>query len=215
MIRHTQILLLLLLVVGGCSMDPLVYRIGSDYIPMDAVGNTWSYNLSSGGEKLVSVAGSSIMLRRDCMRVQVNLQDGYWYKGEDYFDEYVKTTYLFNEEFVLEERWARRLALPLVLGNTWADEFENTIMVYGEPVKRSVTLDGKVVAIRDVSVPAGRFDQCYVVRLEQVGVIDTPYGNGSVDSTFVEEYYAPDIGLIKRVNLLTLEKEELRDYSLK
>lgn len=196
-------------------MDPLVYRIGSDYIPMDAVGNTWSYNLSSGGEKLVSVAGSSIMLRRDCMRVQVNFQDGYWYKGEDYFDEYVKTTYLFNEEFVLEERWARRLALPLVLGNTWTDEFENTIMVYGEPVKRSVTLVGKVVAIRDVSVPAGRFDQCYVVRLEQVGVIDTPYGNGSVDSTFVEEYYAPDIGLVKRANLLTLEKEELRDYSLK
>lgn len=196
-------------------MDPLVYRIGSDYIPMDAVGNTWSYNLSSGGEKLVSVAGSSIMLRRDCMRVQVDFQDGYWYKGEDYFDEYVKTTYLFNEEFVLEERWARRLALPLVLGNTWTDEFENTIMVYGEPVKRSVTLDGKVVAIREVSVPAGRFDQCYVVRLEQVGVIDTPYGNGSVDSTFVEEYYAPDIGLVKRVNLLTLEKEDLRDYSLK
>ncbi len=196
-------------------MDPLVYRIGSDYIPMDAVGNTWSYNLSSGGEKLVSVAGSSVMLRRGCMRVQVNFQDGYWYKGEDYFDEYVKTTYLFNEEFVLEERWARRLALPLVLGNTWTDEFENTIMVYGEPVKRSVTLDGKVIAIRDVSVPAGRFGQCYVVRLEQVGVIDTPYGNGSVDSTFVEEYYAPDIGLVKRVNLLMLEKEELRDYSLK
>lgn len=196
-------------------MDPLVYRIGSDYIPMDAVGNTWFYNLSSGGEKRVSVAGSSIMLRRDCMRVQVDFQDGYWYKGEDYFDEYVKTTYLFNEEFVLEERWARRLALPLVLGNTWTDEFENTIMVYGEPVKRSVTLDGEVVAIRDVSVPAGRFDQCYVVRLEQVGVIDTPYGNGSVDSAFVEEYYAPDIGLVKRVNLLTLEKEELRDYSLK
>jgi len=196
-------------------MDPLVYRIGSDYIPMDAVGNTWSYGLSGGGERLVSVAGSSVILRRSCMKVQINFQDEYWFKCEDYFDEYVKTTYLFNEEFVLEERWARRLALPLILGNTWADEFESTTMVYGEPVRRSVTLDGKVVAIRDVSVPAGRFEQCYVVRLEQVGEIGTPYGDGSIDSTFVEEYYAPDVGLVKRVDLLTHEEEVLTDYSLR
>ena len=196
-------------------MDPLVYRIGSDYIPMDAVGNTWSYELSGGNEKLVLVAGSSVLLRRSCMEVQVNFEDGYWYKGEDYFDEYVKTTYLFNEEFFLEERWARRLALPQVLGNTWAEEFESITMVYGEPVKRTVTLNGKVIAIRDVSVPAGRFEQCYVVRLEQVGEIDTPYGNGSVDTTFVEEYYAPDIGLVKRMDLLTLEEEVLKDYSLR
>jgi len=196
-------------------MDPLVYRISSDYVPVNTEGNTWTFELSSGGEKLISVASSDVILGRECVRVQVNFEGHYWYRDEDQFDVYISTVYLFNEEFILEERWGRRLVLPLVLGNTWSEEFENTIDVYGEPVKRTVTTRGEVVAIRDVSVPAGRFEQCYVVRSETIGETETPYGNGWVDSSFVEEYYAPDVGLVKSINLLTLEEEALKSYSIK
>jgi hypothetical protein len=202
-------------VAAGCSMDPLVYRIGSDYLPVDTPGNTWTYEISAGGERTVTVKGADVMLGRDCTRVEVDFENNYWYRDDDHFDEYVKTTYLFNEEFVLEERWRRHLDLPLVLHNTWTDAFENTVLVYGQPVTRTVNTDAEVIATRDVTVSAGKFEQCYVVRLEQVAVIETPYGNGSVDSTFVEEYYAPGIGLIKSVNLLTGTEEVLKSYFVK
>lgn len=215
MMRFLGVLFASVLVAAGCTMDPLVYRVASDYMPVNTVGNTWAYELSGGGEKSVLVAGSDVLLGRECVRVQVNFEDHYWYRDDDQFDVYVNTVYLFNEEFVLEERWGRRLVLPLILGNTWTEEFENTVDVYGESVKRTVTTKGEVIAIRDVSVPAGRFEQCYVVRSETVGETETPYGNGRVDSSFVEEYYAPEIGLIKRVNLLTLEQEVLKSYSIR
>ena len=198
----------------GCSMDPLVYRISSDYMPVTTVGNTWTYELTGSGERLVSIVGEDAILGRDCIRAQVDFEDRYWYRDEDQFDVYVRTIYLYNEEHVIEERWARYLELPLVLDNTWAEEYEQTTSVYGQPVTRRVRTEGRVTAIRNVTVPAGEFEQCYVVRLEMIGETQTPYGDDWADTTLVEEYYAPDIGLVRRVDLLTDEEEVLESFSL-
>jgi hypothetical protein len=195
-------------------MDPLVYRISSDYMPVTTVGNTWSYDLTGPGQRLVSIIAEDAILGRDCIRAQVDFQDHYWYRDEDQFDVYVKTIYLYNEEHTVEERWARYLQLPLVLGNRWSEEFEQTTSVYGQPVVRKVQTEGRVTAIRNVTVPAGVFEQCYVVRLEMIGETQTPYGDDLVDSTSVEEYYAPDVGLVRRVNLLTDEEEVLESFTL-
>jgi len=202
------------IVACGCSMDPLVYRIASNYMPTGTVGNTWTYELPGSRQKLVTIAGSDAILGRDCIRVQVDFEDNYWYRDEDQFDEYVRTVYLYNEEHVIEERWARHLVLPLVLGNTWSEDYEQTTLVYGQPVTRRVQTEGEVRSIQNVTVPAGEFEQCYVVRLETIGETETPYGDGWVDSTFVEEYYAPDVGLVRRVNLLTEEEEVLESFTL-
>jgi hypothetical protein len=196
-------------------MDPLVYRIASNYMPVNQVGNTWTYELPGSGESLVTIIAEDAILGRDCLRVQIDFEDSYWYRDEDQFDVYVRTVYLYNEEHVIEERWARHLVLPLVLGSKWTEEYEETTLVYGQSVTRKVLTEGKVTSIQNVTVPAGGFEQCYVVRLEIIGETETPYGNGWVDSTFVEEYYAPDIGLVRRVDLLTQEVEVLESFTLR
>jgi hypothetical protein len=203
------------LVVGGCSMDPMVYRIASNYVPVEEAGNSWEYEISTGGTSVVSIEGEGAILGRDCLLVLVNFENTYWYRDEDQFDMYVKTNYLYNEEFTIEERWAKHLVLPLVLGNTWSDQFEKTTLVYGQPVTRRTMMNARVTAIQDLVLPAGKFEQCYVVRLETIGVTETPYGNGWVDSLFVEEYYAPDVGLVRSVDLLTGEEESLTSYTVK
>lgn len=207
-------ILLCMVMLSGCKMDPLVYRIASDYMPVSTIGNTWEYELTGGGQRLVYIAGEDVLLGRDCLHVQVDFENRYWFRDEDQFDLYVKTVYLYNEEHIIEERWAKYLVLPLVLGNSWAEQYEGTTLVYGQPVTRKVSMQGKVKAIRDVTVPAGDFEQCYVVRIEIIGETETPYGNGWVDSTFVEEYYAPDIGLVRSVDLLTGEEQLLENFSL-
>ena len=196
--------------------------MASNYTPIETIGNQWVYLREDSTIKFVEVTGTSVAGGRSCFVVEEDFLGEYWWKGPEGLDQYVVATRFVNsEDVVIEERWRPHLELPLVLGNRWEDLFEKETIVFGDTICRRVELEGEVEKILTVTVPAGTFEECYRVRIETVEITCSPFEgdtcNVSCDTLRIQEYeyYAPDVGLIKREEIGGPSSEVLQSFQVR
>lgn len=197
--------MLLLLVIAGCgNRQPLFYHLSQDYMPLGNPGTTWTYALTVGrnsaGNYSVLMDVDTVFGLRNAFQVEQGAQIGYWYRDDQEFDEYLDESVFVNEgEVVVEERWWTHLKLPLIKGSTWSDSYQNQVIAYGQPIYRQSTSRGQVIGTETVSVPLGTYAEAYKVQIYRATSTTSALFPAKGDTVNVTEWYAPNVGLVKRV----------------
>jgi hypothetical protein len=184
----------LALFLAGCKLnDGVLRRSAADYFPL-RTGSEWRYDLG-GTTSLVQVRGDSLAYNYPVTVVLRDYEEEYWLESQGDVSRFVNTVVnRGGTDYPLEQRFRRFYVLPFVLGNSWSDDFDDTVDVLGDTIHYRHKIDGKVAAIAPVTVPAGSFADCYEVDLNELVVM-----NDSVTNTSTQEWYAPGVGLVKRI----------------
>ena len=103
------------------------------------------------------------------------------------------------------------LPIPIGLGSEWTVSGESTASLFGLSIKIEATNTAKVVAIEDVTVPAGTFRDC--LRIEQQLQTQLSPALATFPSTSSTMWLAPDVGLVQALNSSNV-KFELIDYDI-
>ena len=103
------------------------------------------------------------------------------------------------------------LPIPIGLGSEWTVSGEATASLFGLSIKIEATNTAKVVAIEDVTVPAGTFRDC--LRIEQQLQTQLSPALATFPSTSSTMWLAPDVGLVQALNSSNV-KFELIDYDI-
>ncbi|MFO7638218.1 MAG: hypothetical protein R6X14_02785 [bacterium] len=185
-------LLLAALLLLGCSN--LLFRSGRDYFPL-VRGSLWKY-FDGTDTCYVEVGRDSLVGGRSGTIVYTDFAPGLWVKPtpESEVRQWVRRTLLRGgTEHVLEERYALVYLLPLVTGNSWSDEYSDTIIILGtDTLRYRHRLEVRVAAIEPVTVPAGEFEECYRLEFTRTVVAEAE------STASYTEWLAPDVGLVRR-----------------
>ena len=218
-LRVLASLFLLTLAGFGCgNRQPLFYHLSQDYVPVGGSGTNWTYTLSVGGIEAGSyavVVDTAIVVGlRNGWQVEQGARIGYWSRDGKEFADYLKEAVFVNEgDVVVEERWWTHLKLPLIKGSSWSDTYQNQVTAYGQPIYRRSESRGQVVALEAVSVPLGTYAEAYKVQIYRATSTTSALFPPRGDTLNATEWYAPRVGLVKRVRGDTAWA--LRDYQPK
>jgi hypothetical protein len=208
--QHYKLLFIiaLFLVVISCNNDDwLLYRTGQDYFPIKK-DSWWKYENQTGTE-LVKVEGDTVINNRPCLHLLRNFASEYWVKDNGQIEKLVvKTINYAGNDYALQESWLLQYQLPFVLGSAWSESFADTVMVLGDSFRIQQTIARKVVEINDVNTPAGTFFQTYKIEY-----VETYTLNDSTENYAGYEWFAPGIGLVKKI--INNTEQILIDYSAK
>jgi len=189
---YYRVLLLLTILLFSCR-DNIVRRSTADYYP-DAVGAAWLYN-SGSLEIFMQVEAETTWANYEAALFTVNGESYFRAKQADgiyyYFD--LRVPY-GGYEYPIETRYRKWIQLPLLAGSDWGDVMVDSIEVSGQRVRIEHRIAGRVVGFEDIDVPAGVFQDVYHVEIVNVCRISSSIYT-RLDSAFIHEYYAPDIGL--------------------
>ncbi len=198
-------LLLAILLSLSCT-DMLVHRSSQDYFPL-ARQSQWKYLLGTD-TTYVEVLGDSSVGGRTATIVAVDFAPTFWHKQPTRIQKFfLRTVNVSGRDYILEQRYRLVYLLPLVEGNTWEEEFSDTIVVLGtDTVFYYHKLAARVSGIDSVPTPAGTFHDCYRVDFtEEVREFDST-------AVAYTEWLAPGVGLVKRVT--GTEEQVLAEYRI-
>lgn len=186
-------LLLVALLSLSCP-DRIVTRSTADYYPQH-LGSSWEYRCDTS-QISVLVEAETTVANYEANLYSVNGEPSFRTRQSDgvfyYFD--IRVPY-GGYEYAIETRYRRWLPLPIVAGRRWGDTVVDSVEIAGQSVKLEHRISGQVVGFEDVETPAGAFSDVY--RLEIINVCRITSGIYSrLDSVTVQEYYAPDVGLV-------------------
>jgi hypothetical protein len=192
--RVVKWLMLFIFVFLSCQ-NGIVERSASDYFPLNE-GNWWLYSQSDLYDPmtiLVEVEPLDTIAGVECY--PVNFSDGTRYYARDSkgISEYVRITHTFSgNDYTVAEGFVRRLELPLVKGSAYNDSVIGSLDVSGELIYAVHRVGGFVSDYE--------YDDLYgsIYRVILTAVTSIVYDDSTIQtSRQVEEYYAPDIGLIR------------------
>ncbi len=174
--------------------NKVLRRAVDDYYPIE-VGASWLYK-SDTLEIYVTVDAETTWANQEAALFLINgeplyrskLSDGVYY----YFDFRVPYG---GYDYPIETQYRRWLTLPLITNSNWGDVFKDSIVVAGEKVSIEHRITGRVLDVVKSNVPAGEYKDVYRVEILNVCRISSSLYY-RFDSTLINEYYAPDIGLI-------------------
>lgn len=191
---------LILVLVSGCS-NPFSIRMCADYFPLQ-VGNKWVYNV--GGEAsfkaeievmsydtfyTVTVGGEEMLIERRAGEVNIVYELTTTYLGEEVFFGTIHEPYL---------------SLPFIENDNWEREFKPSTVYKGDTVRKSLFIAVDSVKITTLTVPSGKFNEVYCIRRTRIE---------DEDSLISYEWYAPNVGLIRKETLLDSVTWELEDFT--
>ena len=193
------------LLFTGCDLNNgILRRAAKEYFPLP-IGAEWTYRYPDLSTSKIQVRGDSVAYNYPCLVVEQDFQKQYWIKSEGELRKFVDTVInIGGTDYPLEQRFRRYYVLPFVLGDTWAEEFRDAVPVMGETIAFEHRIRGKVVADTVIRVPAGEFAPCYEVDITETWI------NGDTTTDIIQEWYAPGVGLVKRIQGSV--EEELQDY---
>jgi hypothetical protein len=196
-----------LLLIINCSDDWLLYRTSSDYFPLKT-GDEWVYE-KNGTITTIETLTDTTAYGLACSHLIRNFGDEYWSKENGDVKKLIfRTVDYGGTDYVLQQSWLLEYRLPFVIGNYWSETFNDTVVILGDTFRLHQTMWRKVVQIADLSVPAGSFYQTYKLEYSETFSL-----NDSTEEYSGFEWFAPGIGLIKRV--INNSDEVLIDYSVK
>ncbi len=191
----------LVLLLLSCESRTFFQRLASEYAPYTNVGNTWEFVVQSEDtfdlvwdtNRRIELGGlSAVEIQEDEDLIYLTRQDDGLY-------EWVVTTRTFSDEIVtLEARWRKRLELPPAEGNTWTDRYENEVTFAGLTYRIESTLEGTITGVEPVQTQADFFQEAVAVDLRILTTVSDPIGGTFTGETVVREWYAPDVGMVRR-----------------
>lgn len=191
--RFNSILLVVLFLLSlfSCS-DTLFYRAGADYFPLTP-GSRWKY---LAGEDTVEVEVDTVpavMLNQNCIRVYRNAAPEYYLISPFEVRRLVLNAIPRpNAPDTVECRFSLYYQLPLVVGNTYFDRFDTTLIYGPDTLQYSHLISGRIAALEQISVGAGNYHDCYRIEFnEKIVAFDTT-------ETVWSEWLAPGIGVVRR-----------------
>jgi len=195
------------LLIVSCNDDWLLYRAGNDYFPLKN-GTWWKYE-SDGVITNIEIQTDTVINNQPCSHWITNFADEYWSKDNGNIKKIILKTVNYNgTDYVLQQNWLLEYEIPFILGNYWTDTFNDTIVILGDTYRIYHTIWRNVVDIADTSVPAGTFFQTYKLEFSETFML-----NDSTEQYSGYEWFAPGIGLIKRI--INNSDEVLIDYLVK
>lgn len=209
-------LLFLVVLLVSCESHTFFERLASEYAPYENIGNRWEYVVTDQDTTIVEwlITRRTSMGGMSAAVVEASESTMYLAREEDGLYEWMITTRNFSDQVVvLEERWRRRIELPLATGNRWSDHFENEVQVLGLTYRIDSRLEGSVAGVEPVFTQADYFESAYAVDLVIVTRVTDPLAGVTTEETHLREWYAPDVGLVKR-EIGGAEEWVLRDFAV-
>ncbi|MBN2363428.1 hypothetical protein JXL83_04780 [candidate division WOR-3 bacterium] len=193
-----SIILILTVLISGCSGDSNLSRISNEYFPLPDTGSFWTFSDTLNNTASISVSSVNYLHQgRYCSVWDFN--GTYFYVWKD--DGSVKTYRTFTRNFggssyVVENRWADLIKLPLIDGDRWSERYTNSINIAGVPYAIEITTDVSVTKKDVFTVPLGSFSDCYRVEItENVKETSSLMGNQS-STTRMSYVLAPSKGIV-------------------
>ncbi|MEO0091362.1 MAG: hypothetical protein ABIK61_01445 [candidate division WOR-3 bacterium] len=181
------------------NSDWVLYRAGQDYFPLKG-GNYWKYDKGNVVE-LVEVKGETIAYGNSVWHLLRNGASEYWTKnGKEVKQLIIRKINYGGTDYILQQSWLLEYKLPFVLGNFWSDVFTDTVIILGDTFRIKQTVFRKIWEVSDITVPAGTFTQVYKIEFYETFSLNNYY-----EQQFGYEWFAPGVGLIKRVYADTTE----------
>ncbi|MCX7785467.1 MAG: hypothetical protein N2201_04480 [candidate division WOR-3 bacterium] len=154
----------------------------------------WKYTKGNIVE-LVEIKGETIAYGNSVWHLLRNGESEYWTKnGSEVKRLIIRKVNYGGVDYILQQSWLLEYKLPFVLGNSWSDVFADTVIILGDTFRIRQTISRKVWEISDVTVPAGTFGQVYKIEFHSTFTL-----NNYQEHYFGYEWFAPGVGLIKRV----------------
>jgi len=218
--RYCFICLLSIVIVCGSVLDSHAQR----YYP-DDFGNTWTLRSTDGiDERVVTIEGPET-IRNESLQV---ITDGTYPISAPTNDNpnkfFIKTApngvlifraiatvAVFGEIIIDYSPPETFLPVLIGLGSEWTVSGEASASLLGLAIKIETINTAKVVAIEDVTVPAGTFRDC--LKIEQHLQTQLSPALATIPSTSSTMWLAPDVGLVQALNSNNV-KFELIDYDI-
>ena len=199
-------LLAIVIVCGSAS-----YGHAQSYYP-DEFGNTWILRSTDGiDERLVTIEGPET-IGTESLKV---ISDGTYPASDPASNNPDRLFIKTGPEGVLIFRAIVSVAIldqitidysppetflpiPIELGTEWTVAGEATASLLGFQIKIEATNTVKVIAIEDVTVPAGTFQDCLRIEQQLETQLTPALATFPVRSSTM--WLAPDIGLVKATN---------------
>jgi hypothetical protein len=189
------------LLLPACESRTFFERLASDYAPYTNVGNTWDFVVQAEDTSDLSwdTNRRTVLGGLQAVEIQQGEELLYFSRQDDGLYEWVETTRTFSDEIiVLEARWRKRLELPPATGNTWVDSYENETTFAGLPYRIESTLEGTITGIESVQTQADFFQEAIAVEIRILTTVSDPIGGETTEEILLREWYAPDVGMVRR-----------------
>ena len=153
------------------------------------------------------ILGDTIILEDSALIIERFGEVEYFVQEAEFFKKLRKTiVYREGDEIVLEERFSTYFKIPFVKGNVWTDVFNNTVVFYEDTFSLDYSLNGTVLNVLDLTVPAGTYSNVYKVLIKEREEIRR------IDEVTLKEreevyFFAPDVGPIK-IEMLTYTEND-------
>jgi len=189
--------LAVIMAFAGCDRNPLFFRMGSDYYPIDNIGSQWEYSIEGGGTLIVTVVDQTEKGERACYRVLSGADYSYWISNEGSLEFYEDHRVMFNGyEVPLYQAWVIWLDWPLTTGYIRTDSASTFAVSQGVTISHDWTRKSVVQGIE--SSPDGSYDQCYHIKQHET-TINWIRATGFQPETSVvhrDIWLAPDVGMV-------------------
>lgn len=184
--------LFLLAVFVFCSNDHFVQRASRDYFLFDE-GNWWRY-ASNDDTVLVEVEPPDTILQTECFPVSFGGYTKYLAESREAIIEYINVLYNFaGDDYTIIDDFVMRIELPLVDGNSWEDSLVGSLDVAGQLIQAKYHVRGSV---NEFAYDEDLDGDVYTIGLTFIETVIS-FDTTMIDSNYVVEYYAPDIGLVR------------------
>ena len=205
--RYCFISLLSIAIVCGLVTDGRA----QNYYP-DDLGNTWTLRSTDGiDERVVTIEGPETIGSESLKVISdgtypvsdpaSNNPNKFFIKAEPngvLIFRAIATVAILGEITIDYSPPETFLPIPIEVGTEWTVAGEATASLFGIAIKIETTNTAKVIAIEDVTVPAGTFQDC--LRIEQQLDTQLTPALATLPSTTSTMWLAPDIGIVKAIN---------------
>lgn len=175
-----------------CSNDHFVQRTSRDYFFFEE-GNWWRY-ASIDDTVLVEVEPPDTILQIEFFPVSFGGYTKYLAEEPDAIIEYVNILYNFaGDDYTMIDDFIMRIELPLVDGHVWEDSLVGSLDVSGQLIQAKYAVSGGVT---EFTYDEDFDGDVYTIEITSIETLISP-DTTVVDSNYIVEYYAPDIGLVR------------------
>ena len=188
-----------LVMAVACGRNPLYFRMGSDYYPIDQIGSQWEYSIDGGGTLIVEVIDQTERGERACYRVLSGADYTYWISNDGNLEFYEDHRVMFNGyEVPLYQAWVTWLDWPLTTGYSRTDSASTFAVSQGVTISHDWTRTSTVLGIE--TSPDGQWPQCYHLVQDETTVnwIRTPGFEPETTVVHRDIWLAPDVGMVEQ-----------------
>ncbi|MEO0094486.1 MAG: hypothetical protein ABIL46_03620 [candidate division WOR-3 bacterium] len=193
-----KILFLGLLLLSACE-NHIIERSASEYFPISE-GNWWAYSNDDLYNPIninITVEAEDTILQRECYPFNISGEFRYYSKDLEGIKEYIKIVKSYGgSDYTILEGFVCRLELPLVSGNRFIDSLVDSLNFFGQWIKARYIINALVSEYQQDEI----YGEVYRVIINRYQSVTTQDSTISKEE-YIEEYYAPYIGMIEFINL--------------